>query len=649
MGRPPFIEILRIILMKKLFTALLLAAATTLPSAAYTVDEIVSTTPTMLVEYIYADYAIGSIYDQDYYPYQRASGCVTLKKGSDDKHLIISGIGGTLDFEFELVNTRGTLTANGTQLQIDGRESSTGTSKGREGWYMITCQWDGINFDMYRDKHLVLNINKTANGFQFSEYGDYYGVFGYILLPTGTVEIPNNCGVVVDQINFTPFTDMNGTAHATMYQYDNEGTSDQLLGTASTNASSVSLYRVDEHQLSYPVKVDFNTTENTFSILNLNNVGWGVDDTQGGGYGSVIGRFAPVTGTIDRKAGTATINAAQPGMWEWGRYITQVTPTYEDWDWSRFYFTLTPFRKIDDVLKDINGQLNEPIVGTYRAVEGPFHNDTEVDFGWVTPEDRGKRRTYEGALMTFPPMTYCSVGNVFYATPNWLDTYHDTEIVAGADVTLDVDLDLDKLQWNPEEGVYLVGRTVTNANDDYVASYDIMLVKGWYDHIEQGDFAQDEILGHASAVTLCAGPDDANMVWKKNARAAGEELPGEHDYKFAKLISPAELGHTPDDGKYTAFIRANYTKESKLAPTFHSLQYLSTPIQTSVSDLVAEGEAPRVKVVAGGIEVTGTDYTVEITDIVGRSVYSGAPGSIALQNGTYIVRIGSYATKVAVR
>ena len=86
-----------------------------------------------------------------------------------------------------------------------------------------------------------------------------------------------------------------------------------------------------------------------------------------------------------------------------------------------------------------------------------------------------------------------------------------------------------------------------------------------------------------------------------------------------------------------------------MAPTFHSLQYLSTPIQTSVSDLVAEGEAPRVKVVAGGIEVTGTDYTVEITDIVGRSVYSGAPGSIALQNGTYIVRIGSYATKVAVR
>ncbi len=621
--------------MKKLLTTLLLASAITLPAAAYTVDEIISTTPTMLVEYIYADY-VGP--DYNIYPYHHASECVTLKKGSDDKHLVISGIAGTLDFEFELVTSNGTLTSDGVQLQIDGYERAVGTSKGREGWFMILTSWTGMKYTNYRSKHTVLDITKGTDGFYFSEADDSQGVFGFMVLPAGTVEVPNYCGVVVDQFNFAPFNDANGYATATMRQYDTEGTEDQLIGTASTNLMTANLYMVDEHKISYPVKVETDGINRTFSILNLNNMGYAVDASQSP---QMTGQLTTFNGTYNPAAGTATLNAGQSGLWEWGH--TVVNYWYgQGLDWALYNFTLTPFT-------DINGQKNDPIVGTYTSKDGPYHNDTSVKFGWVTPRDRGKRRTFEGASVTFPDMTYCAVGNTFYATPNWLDTYHDTEILFDADVTLDVDLNLENVQWHERDGVYVTGSiTTNNQTDKYVDSYDVMLVKGWFDHIEQGDFIQNDDKGHENAVVLCNGPEDAFNEWSRPKGAAAlDNEGGEHDYRFAKLLTPAELGHTPEDGKYTVFIRANYKVD--LDPTFHSLAYIQTPVHTAVDDLISEGGAPVVKAIAGGIEVSGTEGRVDVVDMTGRTVYSGKAGSIELAAGIYVVRVGSYTVKTAVR
>lgn len=622
--------------MKKLLTLILLAVTAVLPAIAYTVDEIVSTTPTMIVEYIYADY-----FDNDYtyYPYHHASEFITLKKGSDDKHIILSGIAGTLDFEFELVTSNGTLTNDGVQLQINGYKRATGTSKGREGWYMIMTSWTGMKYTNYRNKHTVLNITKANDGFHFSEADDPTGQFGFMVLPAGTIEMPNYCGVVVDQFNFEPFNDANGFAKATVRQYDNVGTSDQLIGTISTNAMTANLYMVDEHEINYPVKVEAGSTPNTFTILNLNNMGYAVDASQSR---QMTGQLTTFKGSYDPVAGTATINAGQSGLWDWGHIVVDYYGYYQDLDWGLYCFSLTPFT-------DINGQKNDPIIGTYKAEDGPYHNN--VDFGWVTTKDRGKRRTFEGASMTFPTMTYCSVGNTFYDTPNWLDTYHDTEILFGADVTLDVELELECLQWHTQDGIYVTGNIKTNRNDQYVESYDIMLVKGWYDHIEQDGFLPHSDKGHESAIEVCVGPNDAYNAWNKphTTMSRTASTGGEHDYSFGKLLSTTDLGHTPSDGKYTAFIRANYKPETGLTPTFHSLTYLREPINTSVNDLLSEGAAPTVKVIDGGIEISGTENRVEVVDMTGRVVYSGTDGHIKLPASIYVVRVGSCTCKVAVR
>lgn len=299
------------------------------------------------------------------------------------------------------------------------------------------------------------------------------------------------------------------------------------------------------------------------------------------------------------------------------------------------------------------GECRDELLGSYIPEELAHNNER---YGWVTPANRGKRKTFNDFRIHVNPYTY------YYPVllddvVNFAGAYFDTDIQGNKDVTLDVDLVLDAIQWNSEQGVYAVGHIHTNKNYEYVDHYDVMIVKGKWDHIEQnhpvhGQFLPCNTNGHEHASVLCDHAGDAHNIWNKQkvvARASSFEPGCEHDYQFAKLIYPHELHEgTVEDGGYTVFIRANYKAETGLTPTFHSLQYIDNPIQTGVIDTTVQNVA-KVSVSDGRIRISGSEEQAVVTSVSGAEVYRGLEREIAVGSGVYVVKVGDTVSKVVVR
>ena len=107
------------------------------------------------------------------------------------------------------------------------------------------------------------------------------------------------------------------------------------------------------------------------------------------------------------------------------------------------------------------------------------------------------------------------------------------------------------------------------------------------------------------------------------------------------------------------FSEDTYNNAMLYVPTGRGFKYVITDgwkkfknieeMDSGVEDVV--GEEAVIRVVDGGIVIDGVaaDAPVEVYDMTGKAVYSGAAAEIpSMSRGIYIVRIGSKSVKVAV-
>lgn len=242
------------------------------------------------------------------------------------------------------------------------------------------------------------------------------------------------------------------------------------------------------------------------------------------------------------------------------------------------------------------------ILGTISNIEDgkPQHN--KVEKSWVTND--GLRRTYDGGMIVeFSPYTYVasSVSNnrINYTTLNkdlnFVDGYSGTTMHSiDADCTNGVELSLDRFQYNNQldndNDVALAVQLslTTNAHDQYVDHYEVMVAPGNFSSINDAGFVYDPENGISRAMMISAGPNDKSNNWYVDELST-LSVDNSKDHSISKYFTKADLDNTyASDGKYTFFVRTVYKDGLNLAPTFHSMVYEVPQTPTSVGSIFAD-------------------------------------------------------------
>lgn len=601
------------ILNLSLFLCMLVSA--TLSARAYTVDEIIANSEWMTARYKY----LNELTTKGYYlsPYEEE----TLHFEKVDKsHIKVTGFAGSLAYIFTLgksyvVSSSSGLTAHdaneatdgdGDCIYITGQTKSTDGTKlsGSSNYRIMLVAWDTKqNYsNISTGKNVFLLKEDNDGSFYFEEVDDYYGMF---LASSGTAAA-QYLSCIIGHTIIKPFKG-NGMCTDT---YNNWEYSNSM--TQSTARS-------------FPVNVNLDFTNNTFTIENFSNKGHAIDGSRhnfGNNQTSYIGDAFDIHGTI--------IPEENKLVFAKNQYARQIFSAYRSgrstlYDW--FPFKLQRF--------DQNDKTDE-LFGWYTLPEDgkPSHNVLDNDHGWVT--NHGKRRTFNGASIEIETYSYCNYDETFYRQLNWCDAYENTVISCG-DVTLDVDLQIESFEYDATaKHGRLKAEIITNRNDMYVDHYDVMFVKGHRNHIDESGFVVDNELGHAGAKVLCHGPEDmrfgtvAQSPARRAVRGAADNV--SHDYTVDHWVHKDYADdHFDADGKYTFFVRANYKEETGLAPTFHALTY-AMPTSATLT----------------GVDNVSADFSAG-ADAEYYTLGGMRTDAAALVPGVYIRRQGDKASKIVIK
>lgn len=591
-----------------LWLCLLMAAIwTCVPTAgAYTIDEIIANSEWMTATYRYTNWEGG------YSPC--LSETVQLEK-LNDRQIVFHGISGSLDFIFDLVDAKGNLATDGVSLQIPGNRTCANgtTADGIGGWMLSPTKLRNLTFDVLHAKPWKLDILKNSDG-KLCFRDNYLNEDDEgMLINFNGMPCPDYWAVLIDWADFEPFE---GTGIAI----------DEYSHWADNDGVAVCTQTITRK---YPVNVKLDFTKNTFSIANFSNLGYAWNNKDGvfihpeDGF-ETFGKPYDITGTIIPEENRLVFDADQCARFQLMCYIDW---WYESYDW--FSFKLAKFTFDPEILPgNVTGHY-------YEAEEGkPQHNLKTVDHHWVT--NHGRRRTFDNLSIEIEPYTYgiWDLATKFPYQPNFIDSYNNTVITNG-DCTLDVDLILEQVGWDSDgQNGYVKATIDTKANDTYVDHYDIMVIGGYHDYIDEDGFQIDNEeygLGYQNAKVLVDGETDNRFgtVTKPAVTRAANNTVGSHDYSIDHWVMKDFIADQLNDkGEYTFFIRANYKPETELAPTFHALKHASgAPTPTGIADMIADDNAPAVYYNLNGIEVAEDDLTP----------------------GIYICRRGATATKVVIR
>lgn len=371
-------------------------------------------------------------------------------------------------------------------------------------------------------------------------------------------------------------------------------------------------YLEDTNERTYPVYVNLDFDNNTFSIRNFSKRGQARDNTTNNrgdldrGY---LGNPFDIKGVILPDENKLRFDANQYACWA----LLNTDAYMDDFNWFPYYL-----RYVNE--KDIQ-ETHDYLYATYSVEnEGkPVHNTKHIEHGWVT--NHGKRVTYEGAMIEIEPYVYSNleiIPQIWKEMP-WGDSYTNTKIYE-RDCTLDVDLNLDRVEWDSQNQVaHVEASIVTKKNDKHVDHYDIMVVGGHYDYIDDKGFHIDHEAGFERAKMI---PESAKVAGTETTLSRASEV-GTHDYKIDHWFGKDFMqDHHNTDGKFTFFIRANYKPETLLTPTFHSLQYIDRPIPTGIETLGTDIEKP----------VDNTIY-----DLFGRRVVNPQHGTLYIIGGKKVI------------
>lgn len=197
-------------------------------------------------------------------------------------------------------------------------------------------------------------------------------------------------------------------------------------------------------------------------------------------------------------------------------------------------------------------------------------------------------------------------------------------------------------------------------NPGYVDHYEL--------HIIPGEHSDDEVTnaafmnwdkGHDLAVNISDPKyyessyptEEAPAAVKAMADNADAAQAANSDGRFLRKISAQELKDANAynaDHKYTVYLKAVYTGDSGLEPSFHALHSLGEPVVTGLDNIYGD--------VKGNVEVNGTTVTLSntadkgmIATTTGTIVYQGGDATVDLAPGVYVVRAGSYVGKIIIR
>ena len=443
--------------LSRIFFTAWIAIFGTLSAYAYTVDRIVAEGEWMAATYKYLNeqtYSMGYCLS----PYEDET--LHLSK-IDDTHILLSGFGGTLDFVFELVDSNGNLDPDGTELQISGRDAAVNgtTLDGLSTYRIMPIVFNAARqtYSAQPSKHWILKVKQDADGSLYLEEDD--SSLGVFLAYNVSQEPPYYSNII---------------GHTVMRPFDGMAWCTDTYVNWMHNSSTAQPQQTQRVERTYPVSVEMDFDNNRFTIANLSNRGHAYDNSyNNNGYSekSYLGKPFYVGGTIVPGENKLVFDKNQYARYDFRPYVTYGWFGQEiAYDW--FAFRLHRF--------DFNDQQDE-LFGWYTLgdEDHPAHNDSRVAHGWVT--NGGKRRTFNGLALEIETYSYVTLDQLYYAMPNWCDSYENTFISAG-ECTLDVNLTLNDMKWN-DENVYVDLSINTVKNDMYVDHYEIMLVSGHHDNI----------------------------------------------------------------------------------------------------------------------------------------------------------------------
>ncbi|MCH5346232.1 MAG: hypothetical protein J1E63_03940 [Muribaculaceae bacterium] len=571
--------------MKKTLLLLVISFLTSTVARAVTVDQLVANggqaieTLTMCYK---ANSKIG-----------KSHGC-RLVKVSDTKVKIEGLYLGEHDLTFDLTkgvptNNMGTykntnaITKDGNQLTIHYTTTAPDNWK-LEAGYVTGNIWQGFIYDFTKINYVVLSIIDNNDG-------------------TFTLKSETPILYVNPKIKDVPFYDIfdelridilapNATATHTVQQYS-YSQSNNGISNCRTKGSVTSE--------SYDLILNLDKNNGTFEILNLGNNGYAIDDWNNIQW--LTGTFSPENHTIRLDPYQYCWNSDQWGTTNRKNGLSGgVSANFKDF----YYYYLTGFEF------DSNPSFPEPQDGTYYE-DGVNHNAEPIH--WVT--NGGRKKTYEGATITLPSYTFYTTSD---ANRRWDfrdRSFDNTTIVANsADVTLESSLKLNAYDAN-SSAVYVNATIETVANGDYLDYYELYIVPGAYTSINDAGFVYHDELGHRNATMIDLDSFATDFV-HPSFQARGLSL----DNTVNLMIPTSKLNNKSANNQYSLFLKAYYTKESGLKPTFHNL-------------VTYQGTVTGVEIIEDEIE----EGAVEYFNMQGVRVSEPVPGSL------YIKRQGGKVTK----
>ena len=358
-------------------------------------------------------------------------------------------------------------------------------------------------------------------------------------------------------------------------------------------------------------------TDNTIEIDNWSNFGWAsvpyLDRD-----GIICSNHEKITGTFDKSSLSFEIHTSEimisNMMW-----LDNVGTLGL---WMRNMSGVYGYDIANDNYTTISGQVSD--------LGGIKHTGTNT---WLNKLDN--RTVLNGITIDFEDYFMVDVDDENYYEMS--SYYEDTQIKVDGDLDYTHSVELvpnyygyGPIYPNTYNVLYLNFDIKNMQNYNYVESYDLCFVPGYMTSVDYAaaDF-QDGENGHV--LGNCIHIDDYISDFVPNTasrvRALNAEINPEGENNFNILVPESALANKDANGEYSVYLKANYTPESGLTPSFHSLKSLEDLFTTGVENILADSEEEAVYYNLNGVEVSADNMAA----------------------GVYVRRQGNTATKVVIK
>lgn len=298
---------------------------------------------------------------------------------------------------------------------------------------------------------------------------------------------------------------------------------------------------------------------------------------------------------------------------------------------------------------------NTPVSGTFEPLAGE-HTDGMWDAkcgGTLNTMVKGDIKL--GRWMTYydADYPYAEIEQEAAETtiPVEIPATHTGELVIDA---FKVNHDAANPDNSQKNNVYVKCHLENKVNNRLVENYELCMVPGNFKNINEdhGHNIHNDY-GFEKVVNLSKDGYEHHIG---TSRAATLNSSEDGSFELAVPASVIKANgwdfDNKENNKFTFFVKANYKEGSakdgsRLAPTFHALNYRTDQITTGIEAASFDADI-RIVAVNGGIEVEGAE-NVEVYNVGGSQVYQGAAGHIDVAAGLYIVRADGKVAKVNVK